>query len=170
MHKGPAVAREDEYDGSKRNLLVPGKRAWGLLALALLPVLAISGLTSIRAEAEAAAASLTLSVEYPRVLRFLEPALISIALHNPGPEALSDVRVTLDLNYLGAFIGVAMTPDAGWLGSEGLVVELDDLAPEEARFIRIELRGNSYWWHPGEVSAAAGGSSLSVPIGTLVLP
>jgi|SRR5690625_394090 len=135
----PAARDEARADQVPRKFVLPGKRLPGLIILALLPLVAVLGLTSRQATVNREQGGLSVQVDYPRVQRYLNPRLLSISVTNVGEEPLSDTNVSLSRDYVNAYTGVSLTPSAESIGEAGLVMPLGDLEPGETRHIRAEF-------------------------------
>ncbi len=166
----PGYDSGHEDDGSKRRLVIPGKRVGGLVALLLLPVGALLGLDSVQGQGSAGTGDLQLTAEFPRVLRFMKPAAINLGVTNAGDATLQEVTVTIDSSYLDAFTGVTLVPSAETISDGRLLIGLGDIAPGESQRVRVELRANHYWNQPVTFSVASGPEQVSLPAATLVLP
>ncbi len=167
---GPGDVGQVGTDNVPRRFVLTAKRVRGIIILAILPILAISGLTAMRREAAAVSGNLALSVDYPRVLRYLRPVGMNLNVSNIGDGTISGATLTLDSDYFRAYTGLTIMPAESAIDADGILIELADIAPGGTQAVRIELRAAEYWYHSGPVTATAGEETVTVDLGTLVLP
>lgn len=166
----PFEREEARADMVPRRFMLPGKRLPGVILLALLPLVAVAGLTASQATINLEQGGLSLHVDYPRVQRYLNPRILNISVTNHGPTVITDLNVSVTDDFMHAHTGVTLVPAAEYLDGTALVVPLADLAPGETRGIRAELRSNRYWSHSGELTVSGGAVELTADLRTLVLP
>ena len=140
----------------------------GLIALALLPVLALVGVFGeSHANAMARSGELTLSVRHPHRLRFEQITTMDIDVTNTGRTVIDTLVVSIDPAYLGSFSGVAITPSA----SAVFEVELPDVQPGTTRRVHVEMDAMRPGRHRGAVSATGGGADTArLELSTIVFP
>lgn len=166
----PLEGTSADEDGHRRRFLIPAKRVPGLLLLLLLPLVALTGLTSLRGSAVAETEGMRLAIDYPRTLRYLKPTDMQVDVTNTGSTPLTGVVIALERDYFDAFTGLTLMPAETSVNESQLLLDAGDLAPGETGSVRIELRANRYWLHEGVIEARADGALVSAELGTLMLP
>ena len=139
----------------------------GLVLLAVLPVLALTGTFGDRWESRnAAAGSLDVSLRYPTVFRYKTINSFAVHVTNRGTATLDTVTVALDTMYANAFSTVTAVPPF----TGPFEVALVDLPPGQTKLVRIEIQGERYWRHTGELTASSGPDTVRLPVSTFVFP
>ena len=139
----------------------------GLPFLMAIPVLALFGVFGERwTEVEAASGVLAVSVRYPAVFRYKMIDAIELHITNRGAVPIDTVTVALDTAYAGRFSTVTAVPP--FTGS--FEVDIPRIDARETRRVRIEIQGERYWSHTGELTVASRTDTIRVPLETTVFP
>ena len=151
-----------------RRIRIPAHRAVGLALIALVPVLAVLGVFGERRNtADAAAGAVAVQVEYPTRYRYEMLNSITATVTNRSARLIDTVVVRLDSAYTLRFSAVVFTPAA----ERAFAVPLTDLAPGETRLVEIELQGERYGRHSGDLHfESTTGDTLVVPLRTVIFP
>jgi hypothetical protein len=144
---------------------------WQWIALPpmmLIPVFALFGaFGTSRDTARASTPELEMEISYPSRFRYKQIDRIHAFVANRSQRQLDTVTVSFDSGYIARFSTVTFTPSVG----RAYEVELTDVGPGERRLISVELQGEEYWRHRGEISATSGSADTArVRIGTIVFP
>ena len=139
----------------------------GLPFLLAFPVLALLGVFGERrTEAQASGGMLAISVRYPAVFRYKMIEAIEVRVTNRGDTAIDTVTVAIDTAYAVRFSTVSAVPPF----TGPFEVDLPQLAARETRHVRIEIQGEHYWSHSGELTVAARADTIRIPLRTTVYP
>jgi hypothetical protein len=150
-----------------RRLRSTGRQIAGIVLIALVPILALTGwLGDSTARAHATAGTIEIDVLYPTTLRYRNHGLIEVRLRQAAAGPAGPVSIEIDTAYVSRFTEVRSTPGA----ERVLSVELAPLQPAEERVVTVELRAERRGRHHGELRVATGGDTARVRISTFVLP
>lgn len=139
----------------------------GLIVLGLLPLLALGGTFGERWESvNAASGALEVSMRYPTVFRYKTINSFAVQVTNRGNTAVDTVTVALDTAYALRFSTVTAVPPF----TGPFEVDLADLQPGQTKLVRIQIQGERYWRHAGELTTSGGPDTVRVPVSTLVFP
>jgi hypothetical protein len=139
----------------------------GVLALAVLPVLALLGFFGESgAEQTLSGEALELHVSYPTRLRYKRIDTVEVRVRNVSGEPIDRVVVKFDEGYIEEFSSVHFTPSI----SRAYEVELKDVQPDEERLVSVEIQAEEYWRHRGTVTVEAGPHTLTARIMTFTFP
>lgn len=146
----------------------------GMVALALLPLLALLGLFGPGdGEARAAGDVLALEVTYPERVRRGMPATLEARVTNRSAATLPTVALDPGGAFADAFTSVQVTPPPA--GTYDVV--LRDVRPGETRRVIVALTAHEAGRHEGTVVATPGdaagepaGAPVRVPIHSRVFP
>lgn len=139
----------------------------GLAVLVAIPVAALAGVFGERwAVVTAESTSLEVSIRYPTVFRYKMLNSIDVHVHNRGTSVLDTVTVALDTAYAGRFSTVTAVPSF----TRSFEIDVIDVQPQETRFVRIEIQGEEYWSHSGDLTVAAHGDTVRVSLSTMIFP
>lgn len=144
----------------------------GIPLLLIVPVLAMFNIFGpSRREVNVASQALHVRIKYPRCLHFSTSDRIEVEVRNTGPAPLEDLAATLSRDYLAACGNLAVFPDASELDASGLRIRLGRVPPGETRQAWIQVQGDFYGSHAGEIRVTAGDASLATaPISTFIIP
>ena len=171
MVESRTIAMPPSPDRIERRLRLTAGQLAGVMAIALLPVLAVCGVFGASSGvAVATAVGLELTVEYPRRLRMNVEQFVRITVRNRSDATLDEIRIELDNDYLDAFSDLRFNPPPGVVDIRRHVLTLHGIAPGRERVVSIEVRANRAWLHRGSVVAEAGSAPAGVDISTLVFP
>ena len=137
----------------QRRVSFNGAQLAGLVFIAAVPVLAVTGLFGIsRRTVTGTSEQVTVTVDYPVTQRFKvrQPFVIDVA--NTGTAPLASVEVRLDTAYVSAFSDVAFTPGPDVIDEGDLVFTLQALEPGTTRRIKAEMQAQIAWQHGGQLS------------------
>lgn len=140
----------------------------GMPLLLLIPVLALFGVFGeSRHVVTARTGELAVEAEYPARNRYGMLADLRLAVTNTTAAALDTVTVVLDSAYATRFSSLTAIPDF----ERAYVIELTDLQPAETRRVRIELEGNEYGLHRGELRVGVRGAGTArLGLDTFIFP
>jgi hypothetical protein len=147
----------------------------GMLALAVLPLLALLGVFNEQVStASASAPGLSVEVRYLTRTRFSLPVTLHIVVENRTEAPLTGLTVSIDRAYLEGFRSVQSMPDVMRTTPDSLEIDLADLAPGEAQVIEASMNAVRIGSHRGEITVRAeiegSEGAAEVAIETLVLP
>jgi hypothetical protein len=151
---------------------VLSRHALGAMLLALLPILALSGLFGeSQATRTAAAGDVRATVEFPERFRYKQLQWIEIRVENTSSDVIPLVVVTVDSSYLDRFSEVAFVPGPTDVTSDTYRFEIQDLAAGDSRVVSSGIQAERYWLSDGRITVTAGEAApLLIPISTLVWP
>lgn len=109
--------------------------------------------------------SLEATVRYPDRYRYKQLNSVTVQLTNTSGVTLDTVRVQLDTALANRFSTVTSTPSF----DEPYSVPLTGVAPGETRWVVIELQGEEYGRHEGELRIV-GGDTLRLPLSIRIFP
>jgi hypothetical protein len=140
----------------------------GLPLLFLIPILAALGVFGeSRETATTRTRDLSVEVNFPTRHRFGILTSIELEVTNTGQTPLAGVVIDLDPAYLSRFSEVAATPSF----ARPYAIELNELEPGRTGRVNVELKGEAYGLHRGELRIWAGsGDTASYLLRTVVLP
>ena len=135
--------------------------------LAVLPLLALSGVFGERWRTErAAVGSIEVTVHYPTAFRYKMINTLTATLTNRSGSVLDTVTVSLDSAYANRFSTVTAIPPF----TAAHEVDVVAMAPGESRLVRIEMQAEQYWRHEGSVRVISGSDTARIAVSTLVFP
>lgn len=152
-----------------------GALEWiGIPALALLPVLALSGAlgpSSARMVVQAPDA-LWMDVSHPSRLRHLGTGELVVSVTNTGAKGTQALAIGFDEDYLAHFSSIEALPAPEAFRSGRAWVSLPTLAPGERTSVRVRLEPNDWGQLPGWVELGRPGQRAlaRLDFSTLVLP
>lgn len=161
-------AQPPEAPDIHRSLQLHPAQWIGISMLLLIPLLALFGLFGethqiVRAET----AELSAVAEYPSRYRYRMLNSIWLDVTNTTATVLDTVTVALDTAYASRFSNVVAIPEF----EHPYTIELTDLEPGDTRRVRVELEGEHYGRHSGELRiSAAGADTARLPLSTFVFP
>lgn len=146
-------------------------RRWqwiGIPLLLLVPVLAVIGFFGeTRATAHARTSELAIQVEYPTRYRYKMINSLRLNVTNTSPGQLDTVTGLLDTSYPARFSTVVAIPPF----EHPYSIPIVGLKPDEVRRVRVELQGEHYGRHTGELRITAGGADTAViKLSTFIFP
>ncbi len=157
----------------ERKILLSPLQKWGLPLLALVPVLALTGLIEVSGSSRALqAGDLRVEVEYPRRAHSGVASALSVTVTNAGSAALEGVTVALDREYVSAFEEKTLEPSPDAISGEAFLFELGELPAGVSRSVTAELTPDRYGNLPGSITVEAEGleNPLRVEFATLSFP
>jgi hypothetical protein len=174
MHAKPSAHPQPPAPPQPQPRIRVGRvQAIGVSVLALLPVVALTGLLGERRQhAHHANGDLELQIDYPMVLRFKTSRLLQIGVHNQGRAPLSQLTVQIEQSYLQAFTHLQTTPPMHDVTTLHQQLTLETVPPGQTRRVLVTLEAAHYGRHAGKVRVADanGREATAVAISTLVLP
>jgi hypothetical protein len=156
----------------KRRIMFHPLQLIGIPLMALIPLLALIGIFGETVQtAQNVTSDFEVNVEYPSRMRDHNEALMQIAVRNLTTETIPLVTVRLPRDYIDSFSEVTMMPDAQAVMADHYEVEFAEVQPGEVYGVRLDLKGEEYGQHEGEVIVEAEGlQSASVRLSTFVFP
>lgn len=144
----------------------------GVGLLTLLVLVALSGaLGPIEAHTSARAGALSIEARYPSTIHYKASQTVVLDVRNDGEQALHDVRVRFDHDYLSRFAGLQFTPQATRLNEQHTEVSLGELEAGSTRRVLLELQASDYGRPHGSIVAVSRDpGEARVQLSTLVLP
>jgi hypothetical protein len=139
-----------------------------LSAFAAIVVLAFAGLfgESMNAVSEQNV-DFDLEIEYPTRFRYKQLNLAHVYVTNRTSREIDTLSVSFEGRYLDGFSEVTAVPSF----SEPWRVDLTDVRPGEARDIVVELQGEQYGRHEGNVQVFAPNTdTISARLSTFIFP
>ena len=152
----------------ERRTRIPLFRGIGMGLIMLVPALAIAGVFGESWDTAAARGpNISVRMEFPSRYRYKMLNSLTLAIENTSERKIDTVTVTLDTAYLLRFSTVVITPAP----TQAYVVPLTDVAPGEIRLIVVEMQGERYGRHSGQVRVeTTSGDTLGLPVHTLIYP
>ena len=140
----------------------------GVPLLLLIPLLGLVGVFGeTRDTARVRTAELSVEVEYPTRNRYRMQDDLRLDLTNTAAGPLDTVVVEVDTAYASRFSSVVAIPAF----ERPYVIELTDLEPGETRRVRVQMQGERYGQHGGELRVSAGGADTArVVLRTFIFP
>lgn len=152
-----------------RSLNLPGSQIAGVLAFALIVLLAGFGFfgETRATSSSSGSAALDLKVDYPARFRYKQVNPLQVFVTNRSATLLDTVTVVFDTAYIAPFSNVSFTPAA----ARAWEVELTGLRAGETRRIEVGLQGERYGRHTGHISAYSSSSdTASAKVSTIIFP
>jgi hypothetical protein len=152
----------------ERRVRVPLFRGIGMGLILLIPALAIAGVFGESWDTAAARGpNVSVRMEFPSRYRYKMLNSLTLAIENTSERRIDTVTVRLDTAYVLRFSTVVITPAP----EQVYVVPLTDVAPGEIRLVVVELQGERYGRHSGQVHVeTTSGDTLALPVHTLIYP
>jgi hypothetical protein len=152
----------------ERRVRVPLFRGIGMVLILLVPALAIAGVFGeSRDTAAARGPNVSVRMEFPSRYRYRMLNTLTLAVENTSERKIDTVTVRLDTAYVLRFSTVVITPAP----EQAFLVPLTDVAPGEIRLVVMELQGERYGRHSGQVHVeTTSGDTLALPVHTLIYP
>jgi hypothetical protein len=152
----------------ERRVRVRPRQAAGVLALLVIPVLAMVGALGHEAAREVRAGpALDVVVEYPSRIRLTRQASLRVTVTNRTDQVIDHARVRLPATYLEAFAAPYVGREPG--PADG--AELGSLDPGRPATVKVVLRAERFGRSEGTVRVtSSAGDSLTVTIRTIILP
>ena len=151
----------------ERSIALARYQIIGLVLLGMIPVLALAGVFGDRWDSRnEVSGSLDVSLRYPTAFRYKTINSFAVHVTNRGTTALDTVTIALDTMYANGFSTVTAVPPF----TGPFEVDLVDLPPGQTKLVRIEIQGERYWRHTGELTASSGPDTVRVPVSTIIFP
>jgi len=147
-----------------------GRQVIGLVVLALLPAVALLGLTEKPGRLERSSGPLHVELGWEAVSRLYLPGLLQLTVSSTGSEPLKDVSVAVPLGWLEGFSDVAGVPAAEDTAEGQLHFPLGEVAAGGSRSLRLELRPVDAGLWRGVITVSHTGGAEQFAISTLTLP
>lgn len=140
----------------------------GVPLLLLIPLLALLGVFGeSRATVRAETAQIALELQYATRYRYKTINSLSLDVTNRTGAWLDTVTVEIDTAYVSRFSNVAAIPSF----TGAYTIELTAVEPQETRSVRVELQGEHYGRHRGELRATASGADTArLQMSTFIFP
>lgn len=140
----------------------------GVMLLLLIPLLALFGLFGESWGTDRdQTAELSVEIRYPTRYRYKMGKSIQLDVTNRTNALLDTVNVEIDTAYLSEFSSVVAIPAF----EHPYVVELTALEAGETRPVRVEIQGENYGRHNGEIRVSAGGADTArLHLSTFIFP
>jgi hypothetical protein len=134
----------------------------------MIPVLALLGFFGESwATGEDRTAEISVETRYPSRYRYKTLNSVRLDVTNTSNGILDTVSVEVDTAYLSRFSTVVAIPAFEY----PYLIELTDLGPGETRRVRVELQGEQYGRHRGEIRVSASGADTArVRLSTFIFP
>ena len=141
----PPRVRPPEPPQVPARVRIGSVQAVGVPLLALLPVVALTGLLGEREghAGSVSAGGVSLRADYPTVLRFRTLHELRITVSNEGSTPLPSASLQIDHSYLRAFTRVQTTPAVEVVTPQHHEVNLGPLAPGESRRVVATLEADN---------------------------
>lgn len=107
----------------------------------------------------------TVTVRYPTRFRYKQLNAMEVWVANLSAASIDTVTVAIDTAYANRFSTVTSIPAF----TQPYALVLTDMAPGERRLALVELQGERYGEHAGEVQVIAG-DTARVRVRTLIFP
>jgi hypothetical protein len=92
---------------------------------------------------------------------------VHVFVKNVSGQRLDTVTVSFDSTYISRFSTVTFLPAA----TRPYDVEMTGVLPGEDRLVVVELQGEQYWRHEGELRVSGGeGDTTSFALSTIIFP
>lgn len=140
----------------------------GIPVLLGIPILAMFGMFGESfASATGNSPEVGVAVEYPTRFRYKMINSINVRVRNVSPQPIDTLSVGFSPDYMTQFSTLSAIPSF----SETYLVEMLDLKPGEESLVRVEIQGEEYGRHQGEIIVTSGGAdTASVPLSTFIFP
>lgn len=161
----PPYPKPPEID---RRIGLPLSRLLGYLGIAIVPVLAIGGAFGDTADRiSVRGPNVSAWVEFPTRFRYEMLNYVTVSVTNTSREPIDTIRVRFDSSYVLRFSGVVFYPSE----EQAFVVPVTDVAPGDTRLVRVEIQGNRYGRHTGQLHIeSTSGDTLTASLHSLVFP
>lgn len=135
----------------------------GIPLLMLIPLLAIFGLFGESFKTvQAGNEMLDVKVTYPARFRYQMYDSLEVTVRNLSPQPLSVVEVRFAKSYIDQFDNVDFTPQAEALKDGYYIVELHDVAAQQAQAVNVNLQADKAGRHVGEIVLSGVGTQPAV--------
>ena len=141
----------------------------GIPLMFLIPVLALFGVFGeSQGQTIASGGTLKMRVEYPTRNKYRHITSIEVVVENISSQTLDTLIVEFDESYISRFSSVNFIPTPEKL----FISEFPDVLPGESRLVWVELKGEKYGLHEGNIRAYAVGSrdTVEVVVRTRIYP
>lgn len=115
----------------------------------------------------AASTELDVRIDYATRYRYKMYNEMQVFVRNTSAQPIDTVTVAFDSAYISRFSDLAFIPSA----NQAFEVDLTDVQPGEVRQVWVELQGEYYGRHSGEVTATSGGPDTArARVSTIIFP
>ena len=143
------------------------KQRFGMAVLFAVPVLALLGIFGeSQARAHTTSGSLDVAVSYPTRFRYRQVQSLRVSVRNRSTQIMDTVKVSFDTAYISRFSSVRFDPARKTAYS----IDLTNVKSLESRLVAVELWGQDYGNHGGDIVARNGSDSATVHLRTFVFP
>jgi hypothetical protein len=144
----------------------------GIAIVILIPILALFGVFGESfAEIEQSNDDLRVEITYATRYRYKMINSLTISIENRSVQTLSPLTVEVSRDYVNQFSTVAFSPSETRVTHAAYEVVLQDVIPGAVRVVTVELQGENYGSHDGNVTVHAEEIEvISIPIRTLIFP
>lgn len=141
----------------------------GMAVIVLIPILALATVFgTTQARATVSAGELEVEVTYPSKIRYKTIHPLEVTVTNSGTSE-QDVTLYFDTGYLNKFSNVTVFPEPEYVNEQEYAIELDEVAPGEARIISLEVQAERYGSFSGTVRVE-GDQNAELTLHTISFP
>lgn len=174
MPQSPAPGLPEAPPVSRR-MQLPASQFAGVLALLILPVLALAGVFGESFDrVEASRSGVRLSVVYPSRLRFRLESDLQVTVQNTGTQTLDTLAIHFERDYIDQFSSPAFIPSVTEATRDAYIVALHNLAPGASQLVAVQLRGERYGRHEGKIWVTIDNqdsqAAVDITLSSLVFP
>lgn len=164
---GQDLAQPSQPPEMRRHFRLHRFQMIGIPIVFLLPVvLAMAGVFGDSFETvQARSADVVATVTYPTRYRFEQLATMQVWVENTSAASIDTVTVAIDTAYANRFFQIGAMPSF----DDAYSLSIVDLAPGERRLANIEIQGERYGIHEGELRIIAGDTAI-VRLRTIMFP
>lgn len=167
-----AYAQPPKAPDVSRNFRLYNFQYVGMAVMLLIPILALAGafgesFTTV----EAVSRDLRLTVDYPTRYRYKMLNSLTAEVENLTETDVPLLTVRFDRAYIDRFSTVVFTPAAARITATLYEVELQDVGAGETQVVTVELQGERYGLHTGDVTVGAEGlEPVRLDVSTIIFP
>jgi hypothetical protein len=167
LAEGTGAAEPPRAPSIKPKIALSRKQRFVMPLLLGIPILAVLGVFGeSQALAHATGGSIDVSVSYPTRFRYRQVQSIHVSVRNHSSTMLDTVSIGFDTAYISRFSSVRFDPAV----KTAYTIDLTNFKPGESRLVSVELWGQDYGSHSGDIVARNGGETVMVHLRTFVFP
>ena len=151
----------------RAKVVLTRKQLFGLPVLFAIPLIALAGLLGeSTGHVVASSSQLELRVDFPSRGHYREIQGLHVMVRNRTTRPIDTITVRFDASYMNAFSQVRFEPSP----TRAYDILLTSVGPGYTRLVAVELSGDRYGRHRGEVSVSGGTDTVRAGFNTFVFP